>query len=152
MDSVERSRMPEPRAHGCAARLCQFCTLFHCRSDLFQTGTMSQSLATCMGAEVARYLSSGLATSTSVWARARHPCRSRSESKVPHTLCYVRNHSAMVSERRNPTPTSAIRCAYLSETTVFKLPTEPRGCGPCFRTVRDRKSSSRPHGRACGMS
>ena len=55
----------------------------------------------CMGAEVARYLSSGLATSTSLWARARHPCRSRSERKVPHTLCYVRNQSALVSRRGN---------------------------------------------------
>ena len=64
----------------------------------------AQSFSTCMGAEVARYLSSGLATSTSLWARSRHPCRSRSESKVPHTLCYVRNHSVMVSERWNPTP------------------------------------------------
>ena len=66
--------------------------------------SFAQSLATYMGAEVARYLSSGLATSTSLWARSRHPCRSRSESKVPHTLCAVRNHSGMVSDRCNPTP------------------------------------------------
>ena len=80
-----------------------------------------------MGAEVARYLSYGLATSTSVWARARHPCRSRSESKVPHTLCYVRNHSAMVSKRCSPTPALAIRRAYLSESTVLKFTHEAEG-------------------------
>jgi hypothetical protein len=61
---------------------------------------------------------SGLYT---LWARSRHPCRSRSESKVPHTLCYVRNHSAMVSKRCNPTPASAKRHAYMSETTVLKF-------------------------------
>ena len=35
-------------------------------------------LATCMGAEVAQYLSSGLAVNTYMYARSRHPCRSRS--------------------------------------------------------------------------
>ena len=57
------------------------------------------SLATCMDAEVAKYLTSGLATSTSLWARARHPCRSRSESKVPHALGFVSNFSTVVSDR-----------------------------------------------------
>ena len=38
----------------------------------------AQSLSICMGAEVARYLSSGLAVNTSMYARSRHPCRSRS--------------------------------------------------------------------------
>ena len=63
----------------------------------------------------------------------RHPCRSRSESKVPHTLCYVRNHSAMVSMRCNATPASAISRAHLSESTVPNLPTKPRGCGVLFQ-------------------
>ncbi len=100
-----------------------------------------------MGAEVARYLASGLATRTSMSARARHPCRSRSESKVPHTLCYVRNHSAMVSERRSSTPASAIRCAYLSETTVLTVTTHRAegvwslSSGP----YADRKSRHAPH-------
>jgi hypothetical protein len=49
-------------------------------------------------------------------------------------------------------PASVVCRTCLLETTVFNLPTESRGCGPCFRTVRDRKSSPRPHGRACGMS
>ena len=38
----------------------------------------AQRFLTCMGAEVAQYLSSGLAVNTSMYARARHPCRSRS--------------------------------------------------------------------------
>ena len=107
-----------PRAQGCAGAACF--SFAHC-------------FGFCMGAEVARYLSSGLATSTSVWARARHPCRSRSESKVPHTLCAVRNHSAMVSKRCNPAQALVIRRAYLSESTVFRLPTKPRGCGVLFQ-------------------
>ena len=107
-----------PRAEGCAGAACV---------------SFAQILATCVGAEVARYLSSGLATSTSVWARARHPCRSRSKSKVPHTLCAVRSHSAMVSKRCNATPASAISCAHLSESTVLNLPTKPRGCGVLFQ-------------------
>ena len=112
----------------------------------------AQRFSICMGAEVARYLSSGLAVNTSMYARSRHPCRSRSESKVPHTLCYVRDHSAVVSKRYSPTPASVICRPYLSESTVLKLPTKPRGCGPCFRTVRDRKSRTRPHGWVHGMS
>ena len=104
-----------PRAQGSAGAACI---------------SFTQSLSTCMGAEVARYLSSGLATSTSLWARARHPCRSRSESKVPHTLCYVRNQSAMVSIRRNPAPASVICRAYLSETTVLSYPRSRGGVVP----------------------
>ena len=106
------------RVHGCAGMACV---------------SFAQSLSTCMGAEVARYLSYGLAVNTSMYARSRHPCRSRSESKVPHTLCYVRNHSAMVSERRNLTLASVVCRAYLFETTVLKSPTKPRGCGVLFQ-------------------
>ena len=96
-----------------------------------------QRISICMGAEVARYLSSGLATSTSLWARARHPCRSRSESKVPHTLCYVRSHIAMVFKRCNPTPAMAISLASLSESTVLKFTHEAEGVWSLFQ---DRSS------------
>ena len=59
------------------------------RSGVFQFCTASdqkrrdcvnfaQRISTCMGAEVAQYLSSGLAVNTSMYALARHPCRSRS--------------------------------------------------------------------------
>ena len=34
----------------------------------------------------------------------------------------------------------------------LNFPQSRGGCGPCFRTVRDRKSSSRPHGWVHGMS
>jgi hypothetical protein len=40
--------------------------------------SFAQRISTCMGAEVAQYLSSGLAVNTSMYALARHPCRSRS--------------------------------------------------------------------------
>jgi hypothetical protein len=40
--------------------------------------SLAQSLFVCMGVEVVRYLTSGLAVNTSMYARARHPCRSRS--------------------------------------------------------------------------
>jgi hypothetical protein len=40
--------------------------------------SFAHCISTCMGAEVARYLSSGLAVNISLYALARHPCRSRS--------------------------------------------------------------------------
>ena len=134
-----------PRAQGCAGAVCV--NFAHCLTQGCAGAAcvnFAQSLSICMGAEVARYLSSGLATSTSLWARSRHPCRSRSGSKVPHTLCAVRNYRGMVSDRSNLTPVSVVFRAHLSESTVSNLPTEPRGCGPCFRTVRDRSRERAP--------
>jgi hypothetical protein len=86
-----------------------------------------------MGAEVARYLPPGLAVNTSMYARARHPCRSRSDSKVPHTLCAVRNHSGAVSDRCSLTPASVVGRAYISESTIIKFTHRGEGVWSLFQ-------------------